>query len=79
MNTTKQKKMASKQISQNEFIAQAVAEAARVALQTMAMVSIPRQGNIGLKINGSIMKQHMSNCNAKDKYEELLNFKLESK
>ena len=51
MNTAKQKKMASEQISQNEFIAQAVTEAARVAIQTMAMASTP-----GLKMRGSIIK-----------------------
>ena len=34
--------MASKQISQNEFITQAVAEEARVAIQTIAMTSISK-------------------------------------
>ena len=35
--------MASEQISQNEFITQAVAEAAKVMIQTMATASTPRQ------------------------------------
>ena len=48
-----------------------------VAIQTMAMASTPKQDNTGLKINGSIMKQHMFNWNAKVKYEEPQNFKLE--
>ena len=78
MNTAKQKKMASEQISQTEFITQAVVEAARVAIQTMAMASTTRQDNTGLKMSGSIMKQPTFNWNAKDKYEDLQNFKLES-
>ena len=40
--------MASKQISQNDFIAKAVSEAVRVAIQTMAPVSTSRQDNAGL-------------------------------
>ena len=67
-------KMASKQISQNDFITQAVAEAARVAIQTMAVASTQRQGNRGLKMCGSIMKQSMFNWNVKEKYEDLGNF-----
>ena len=35
--------MASEQISQNEFIAQAVAEATRIAIQTMATTGMARQ------------------------------------
>ena len=68
--------MASKQLSQNEFITQAV-EKARVAVQTMAMASTSRQDNAGLKMSGSIMKQPVSNWDAKDRYEELPDFKLE--
>ena len=70
MNTAKQK-MASEQISQNEFITQLVAEAARVVIQTMAMASIPWQDSTGLKMNGSIMKQPTFNWNAKHMYKEL--------
>ena len=69
--------MPSEQISQNEFIAQAVAEAARAASQTMAVASTSRQENAGFKMSGSIMKQPTLNRNAKDKYEELQTFKLE--
>ena len=68
--------MANEQISQYEFMAEAVAEAARFAIQTMVMASIPVQGNTGLKMSGSRMKQPTFNWNAKDKYEELQNFKL---
>ena len=64
--------MASKQISQNDFIVQAVAEAARVATQTMAVASTLKQENTGLKMSGSIMKWPIFN-----KYEELQNIKLE--
>ena len=63
--------MASEQINHNEFIAQAVAKAARVAVQTMAMASTSRQDNAGLKMSGSIMRQPMFNWNAKYKYKEL--------
>ena len=49
--------MASEQISQNEFITQAVAKAARVTIQTMAMANTSRQYNAGLKMSRSIMKQ----------------------
>ena len=65
--------MASEQISQNELITQAVAEAARALIQTMAMAmaSTPRQDNTGLKVSGSIMNQPTFKWNAKDKYEEL--------
>ena len=69
--------MASEQVSQNEFITQAVAEAARVAIQTIAMANTSRQENKGPRMSGSILKQPMFSWNAKDKYEELLNFKLE--
>ena len=43
----------------------------------MVMASTPRQDNTGLKMSGSLMKQHVFNWNGKDKYEELQNFKLE--
>ena len=45
--------MASEQISQNEFIAQAIAEATRVAIQTMAMTGMARQENPGIKMGGA--------------------------
>ena len=77
MNAAKQKKMASKQISQNKFITQAVAKAAKAAIQTMAMASTSRQANVGLKMSVSIMKQPTFNWNAGDNYEGLRNFNIE--
>ena len=68
--------MASKQISQNKFVTQAVAKAARAAIQTMATTGTSRQDKAGLKMNGLIMKQPTFNWNAKNKYEELQNIKL---
>ena len=56
---------------------QAVTEAARVGIQTMAAAGTSRQGNSGLKMSRSIMKQPTFNWNAKDKYEKMHNFKLE--
>ena len=44
--------MASEKISQNEFIAQAVAEAMRMAVQTMATAGMARQENAGIKMGG---------------------------
>ena len=73
----KQKKMASEQINQNEFLMQGITEAARAAIQTLAMASTSKQNNAGLKMNGSIMKQPIFNWNTKDKYEKLQTFKLE--
>ena len=69
--------MASEQISQNEFIMQAVAKAAWVVMQTMATAGTSRQDNAGPKMNGPITKQPTFNWSAKDKYEELQNFKLD--
>ena len=57
--------MASKEISQSEFIVEAVAEVTRAAIQTMAVASTSRQDNAGLKMNGSKMKQPMSNWSTK--------------
>ena len=67
MNTGQQKKLASKQISRNEFTVQAVAEAARVAIQTIDMASTPRQDNTRLITSGSIIKHPTFNWYAKDK------------
>ena len=50
---------------------QAVAEAARMAIQTMAVAGTSRQDNVGLKMSGSIIKQPSFNWSANDKYEEL--------
>ena len=48
--------MASKQISQNEFITQSVVKAARVAIQMMATAGISRQGIVEPNMSGPIMK-----------------------
>ena len=69
--------MASKQISQNEFITQSVAKAARMAIQTKVAASTSRQDNAGPKMSGHIMKQSTFNWGVKHKYEEMQNFKLE--
>ena len=59
--------MTSKQRSQNEFITQVVAEAARVAIQTMATARTSRQDNAGPKMGGPIMKQPTFTWSAKEK------------
>ena len=66
-NTVKYRKMASEQIGQNEFIVQAVAEATRVAIQTMASTSMARQENAGIKMSRPILKQPTFNWRAEDK------------
>ena len=65
--TIKYKKMASKQIDQNEFIVQAVAEATRC-----------KHENAGIKMSGPILTQPTFNWRAGDKYEELQNFQVEA-
>ena len=42
--------MASEQVCQNEFIEQAIAEATRVEIQTMATADMARQENPGTKM-----------------------------
>ena len=69
--------MASEQIGQNEFIVQAVAEATRATIQTMATNGMTRQEHSGIKMSGPIWKQPTFNWRAENKYEELQNFKLE--
>ena len=70
--------MTSEQISQNEFITQAVAKGARVAIQIMATTCTSRQDNAELMMSGSIMKQPTFNWNTRDKYDKLQYFKLEA-
>ena len=65
----KYKKIAREQISQNEFTAQAVAEATRAEIQTMATSGMGRQGNARIKIRSLILKQPAFNLRAEDKYE----------
>ena len=50
-------KMANEQINTNQYIAQAVAEAARAAIETMSMAGIARAGNARPRMSGPIMKQ----------------------
>ena len=60
--------MANEQINTNEYIAQAVAEAARAAIQTMAVAGTTRVKYAGPRMSGPIMKQLIFNWSAKDKY-----------
>ena len=76
-SAVKDRKMASEEIGQNEFIAHKVAEATRVTIQTMASISMARQENAGMKMSSLILKQPMFNCRAKNRYKELQNFELE--
>ena len=58
--------MASEQVM-NEVITRAVAEATRVAVQTMAEAQVERMHDIsGPKISGPTMKQLTFNWNAED-------------
>ena len=69
--------MASEQVM-NEVIARAVAEATRVAIQTMVEAQAERMHNISEpKIGGPTMKQLTFNWNAEDKYSKLKTFRLE--
>ena len=54
--------MASAQTNQNEFIAQAVAKATNVAIQTMVIASTSSPDNVGPKMSGPIMKQPTFDC-----------------
>ena len=71
--------MASKQKSTNEYIAQAVVKAARVAIQTMSMACTARGEHVEPRMCGPIMKQPTFHWSAKDNYAKLRNFKLEVK
>ena len=69
--------MASEQMM-SEAITRAVAEATRVALQTVAEVQAERtQNTAGPKLGGPAMKQWTFNWEAPDKYSELKTFRLE--
>ena len=58
---------------------QAVAEAARAAIQTMSVAATGRTEYVGPRISGTIMKQPTCDWTIKDKYAELRKFKLEVK
>ena len=61
-----------------EAITRAVAEATRVALQTMAEAQVERTENAaGPKLGSPTMKQPTFNWEAPDKYSELKTFRLE--
>ena len=69
--------MASEQIM-SEAIVRAVAEATRIAIQTMAEAWVERMHDgSGPKIGGPTMKQLMFDWNAQDKYSGLKTFRLE--
>ena len=66
--------MASEQIM-SETIARAVAEATRIALQTMAEAQAERMHDgSGPKLGSPTMKQPTFDCNVQDKYSELKTF-----
>ena len=69
--------MASEQIM-SKAIARAVAEANRIAIQTMEEAQVERMHNgSGPKIGSPAMKQWTFDWNAQDKYSELKTFRLE--
>ena len=69
--------MASEQIM-SETIARAVAEATRIALQTMVEAQVERMHDVsGPKLGGPTMKQPTSDWDVQDKYSELKTFRLE--
>ena len=72
-------KMASEETNTNEYIAQAVAKAVRVSIQTMFMAVTARTESVGPRMSGPIMKQPTFDWSTKDKYAKLRNFKLEIK
>ena len=69
--------MATEQII-SKAIATAVAEATRIAIQTMVEAWAERtHDGSGPKVGGPAMKQLMFDWNAQDKYSELKTFRLE--
>ena len=71
--------MANEQTNSNEYITQAAAKAARLAIQTMSAASAAWTKYAGPWISGSIIYQPTSDCSTKDKYAELRTFKLQVK
>ena len=71
--------MANEQTNSNEYITQAVAKTARVAMQTMSAASTARTENAEPRMSGPIMKQPKFDRNPKDTFAELRIFKLEVK
>ena len=54
-----------------------MAKEASMELQSMSMAGTARADNEGLRMSGPIMKQPTFDWSARDKYAELMNFKLE--
>ena len=76
-NNTRKLVMASEQIM-SEAIARAVAEATKIAIQTMAEAWVGRMHNrSGPKVGSPTMTQLTFDWNAQDKYSELKTFRLE--
>ena len=57
--------MASKQTNTNEYIAEVIAEAVRVAILTMSIKDTARTENMGPRMSWNIMKQPTFDCSAK--------------
>ena len=72
--SNKEAKMANEQTKSNEYITQAVAEAARVAIQTMSMTGTAIAESVGPKVGKPMIKQSTFNWYMEDKYNELKNF-----
>ena len=68
--------MASELANANEAIARAVAEATRVAIQTMAAAPTERPQNVGPKIGRPVNEATQFQLEAHNKYNELKNFRL---
>ena len=69
--------MASEQTNAKDAIAQVVAEAARAAIQALAVAGAERTQNVGPRLGRFTMKQPIFNWEAEDRYNELKNFRLE--
>ena len=72
--------MANEQTNSNEYIAQAVTEAAKVAVQAMAMTSREnnqRTHNVGPKVGSPLMRQLTFSLDFHSRYAELRNFRME--
>ena len=69
--------MASKQTNANEEIAKVVAEAARPAIQAMAVARAEITQNVGPRLGWPTMKQLTFNWEAENKYNKLKNLRLE--
>ena len=70
--------MASEQVTMNETVAKAVAEAMRVAIQAMAAATKERPQSVARpKIGGPAMKQPIFYSETDNKYTELKTFRLE--